>query len=105
ERGRLAHEPREAPGELLHDGLGEAGPDLAAVHQPAAFVRAEQQGGERAPALVRGLVTADDELLAVAALDLEPGAAAPAGVAGIGALCDDAFAPLAAHLLQHARTV
>src|SRR5690606_14528605 len=78
---------------------------LAAVHEPVGVVDAEGQRRDRPATLVRWLVAADHELLPVAALDLEPGARAPAGVGGIRALGDDAFAAVPAHLLEHARAV
>src|SRR4051794_21523923 len=92
--------PKPRP-EVAQRRLVEAGPDLAGVPQGAVVVVAEQERAElgaRAPG--RG-VAADDELLALLALELQPVPRAPVAVGAVGALSDHALPALAARLGEH----
>src|SRR6202012_4298330 len=81
-------------------GPVEAGADLAGVaEQAVVVVVAEQQGAEPDAGALRVGVAADDELLAVQALELQPVAAAPGLVARVRALGQDPFPALLAGLV------
>src|SRR5438270_3622787 len=93
---RLCGERLQLVVELVERLVREAGPDLAGVDEPAvAVVVADQQGAGVAAALPFAVEpAADDELLPVAVLDLEPrAAAAPRLVLGLEALGHHAFEP------------
>ncbi len=84
------------PGE---GGVVEPAPDAPGVAERALpVVHAEQEGAEAAARAGRIREAADDELLAAAALALDPRACAPAGVRVAGALGDHALEPLQAGL-------
>ncbi|KAG0771200.1 hypothetical protein G6F22_016691 [Rhizopus arrhizus] len=88
------HAPALASRHRLQALAVEAGADLAGVAQCAVVLVHGQQ--QRAQALARALrrgVADDDELLAAAALDLQPVIAATRHVGGGLALGDDAFQP------------
>src|SRR6185312_2166533 len=79
--------------------LVEAGADLAGVSQLAvAVVVAQQQRAEPDARALRVGVAADDELLSVLALDLQPVPGPPGPVGRAGPLGDDPFPALGAGL-------
>ena len=70
----------------------EAAADLAAIDEVAAvIVEAEEEGADASGAAAGAGEAADDQLLALATLDLEPVAVAPGPVGGVEALGDDAL--------------
>src|SRR5690606_30397219 len=88
---RLPGAQRLEPGEqVLHLGHGEAGADPADIAQLAAFLGIRQEQRADAARRLRRGVADDGELLALAALDLEPAATARLLVGAVGALGDDA---------------
>ena len=92
---------RSARREPRQRGVVEAAADAAGVAQRALLVvDAEQEGAEAAARPGRLGEAADDELLPAAALGLEPGARAPAGVRAVGALGHQALEALQAGLLE-----
>src|SRR3954447_3938756 len=98
ERRRVLAQRAQALAERAQRLLVEAGADLAGVAQAVAVVVAEQQRPEVGTgALGRG-EAADDQLLALLALELEPVLGALVGVRAVGALGDQALPPLAARL-------
>ena len=117
------HTPREAPrrrpaerrrvgaqaGEFLLERnerrVVEAGSDPASVAQLAVFlVNAEQQRAQALPRAAGRRVPGDDELLALAAFELDPVARSLMTIDAGGALADDAFESHFARLRQHLRS-
>src|SRR5260221_11260499 len=83
----------------------EAGADPAGIAQFAAVVVVAEE--QRAEALARaaGIAEADDdELLAIAAFDLEPAPAAARHIGRVALLGDDAFEGVGAGVLEEFRT-
>src|SRR3954447_24980773 len=96
---RVVPAQRAQPGAEVAQGVAvEAGADLAGVAQRAVVVVAEQERAELGPRPARRGEPADDELLALLALELEPVARAAVGVGAVGALGDQPLPPLAARL-------
>src|SRR5207253_7006542 len=84
----------------------EPGPDPSGIAQLAGrIIIADEQGANTLPLAFRIAEADDDEFLAIAALDLEPGAAAPRTVGCVAALRDDAFQAEAARLAKNGRAV
>ena len=82
----------ELGAELLAGGLlGEAGAGASGVDELLACVEAEEKGSDACGAVRGEGEAADDELLLVEALHLEPGCGASADVLAVGAFGDDAF--------------
>src|SRR4051794_9983257 len=96
---RVVAGERAHPRAQVAQGLAvEAGADLAGVAQRAAVVVAEQQRAELGARALRSGEAADDELLALLALELQPVARAGGAVRAVGALGDHALPALAARL-------
>src|SRR5712692_2712562 len=105
ERAGLALERLHQLAELLEHLVSEAGADLARVHELPLVVIAHQQcaGISAALALARE-PPADDQLLALSVLELDPGAAALVGLVGrVELLAHDAFEAGLAAGLEHGR--
>lgn len=84
-------EARERREELARFGRAQARTRPARVLQLAVLVMAQQKGAHPAHPLGRLRVAADDELLDVAALQLDPVAVARAAIGRVGALAHDAL--------------
>src|SRR5262249_1097618 len=91
--------------QLVQDLVGEAGADLAGVDELAGVVVADEQRAGIAAALALAFEpAADDELLSVAVLDVQPGAGAPPRfVPGVELLGPPAFEARLAACLEHRR--
>src|SRR5690349_181793 len=84
----------------------EAGAHLSCIVQTAVVsVHADQQGADAFAACRRICVPSDHELLALAALELDPGTAAAGGVGRMPALADQALDPVHASLFEYGRTI
>ncbi|OPZ05743.1 MAG: hypothetical protein BWZ08_02421 [candidate division BRC1 bacterium ADurb.BinA292] len=97
--------PAFAPAQVLmhpfQHPVAETRADPAAIDQPAALIVVTQH--ERAEARARAArigVAGDDELLAPAALELDPRSGPPFSVRGIGLLADDALQTEAAGVVE-----
>src|SRR4051812_49738229 len=98
ERRVVAAQRAQAGAEVAQRLAVEAGTDLAGVAQGAVVVVAEQERAQLGPRAARRGEAADDELLALLALELEPVARAAVGVGAAGALGDEPLPALAACL-------
>src|SRR5205807_6806908 len=82
-RGIRPAQGRQPPCQLVERRAVEAGADAARVAEVAAVVVPEQQRAELLARPLRGGVPDDDQLLLIAALELEPVARAPADVRAV----------------------
>ena len=78
----------------------ETGSDLSGIFEHAVFKVSDQNRPEHNAAALRIAEAADDEFLAVLALELEPELASSADIWRIGVLGDDALPAVAACLLK-----
>ncbi len=96
-----ARDPSELPPELAEQALGEPGPDAAREDELAlVVVDADEQAADARARSLRLGEAADDELLALDALDLEPVTRSTREVRAVAALADDALEPVFAGLLE-----
>src|SRR5690606_14802391 len=97
-----------APGLEFHGdrrarGVAEAGADAPTVDEAScSVVMTEQEGAEVLRAAGGSSEAADDELLPMEALDLQPGPRAPLFVAAVDAFGDDALQGMAAGVQEDA---
>ncbi len=91
----------QQPAYVQGDFIVEAGADLAGIDQLFLGIIAQQERSDPSPAAFRLGKAADDEFLALVALDLQPVAIAPGTVARIAALADHALIGQAADVFQH----
>src|SRR5438477_2577839 len=106
QRARLALKGFHELDQLLEHRVGEAGADLARVHEFTIVVVANQKRARQPATLALALEPACDyELLAHAVLDLDPLAAAACGlIRRVELLADDALEPGLAARLEHGRS-
>ena len=96
ERRRRAPERLQALPDGVERGVVEAGADAADVDERVALVEPDVERAEACPRALGRRVSADDELLAELALDLDPLVRPPAGVTARHALGHDALDALLA---------
>ena len=96
ERRLAAADVGQTPWQLDQVALVEAGADLARVHQQPALVNTQQERAQADARAGRIGEAADDELLTVQALDLQPVPAAAVAVDAVGQLADHSLQALLA---------
>src|SRR5207248_480870 len=84
----------------------EPGSDPSGIAQPAGrIIIADEKGAETLAAALGVGKTENDEFVAIAALDLEPGTASSRTIGRVPALRHDSFEAKAARLAKNGRTV
>src|SRR6476620_9117288 len=100
ERRLRRFERPELPAKTLEKRFVESRPDTPAIAETLRTELAQEERSEGPPLLVGGTIAADHEFPSPYALTLDPGSAAPRGVAAVPVLGDESFNAESARLRE-----